>query len=58
MTGLNDATPAEGVIKPAYELLAQAPSALIAATLGDSLATQKRPNVPGAPNSSWSFRVT
>ena len=39
MTGLNDAAPVEDIIKRAYELLAQAPSAIIAATREDSLAT-------------------
>jgi 4-alpha-glucanotransferase len=57
MTTLGDAAPVEEVIKRAYELLAQAPSAIIAATLEDALAIQKRPNVPGAPDSSWSLSL-
>jgi 4-alpha-glucanotransferase len=57
MTTLGDAAPVEEVIKRAYELLAQAPSAIIAATLEDALAIQKRPNVPGAPDSSWSVSL-
>jgi 4-alpha-glucanotransferase len=47
----------EEVIKRAYELVAQAPSAILAATLEDALAVQERPNVPGAPEVSWSLAL-
>ena len=45
----------EEVIKRAYKLLAQAGSAIVAATLEDALAVQQRPNMPGAPERSWSL---
>jgi len=57
MIGLSDDAPVEEVIKRAYELLAQAPSAILAATLEDALAVQERPNVPGAPERSWSLAL-
>ena len=40
------------------ELLAQAPSAIIADTRDDALAIQRRPNLPGAPASSWSLALS
>jgi 4-alpha-glucanotransferase len=53
MTGVNDQAPVETVIARAYELLAQAPSAVIVATLEDALAVQERPNIPGPNTDSW-----
>ena len=58
MTDLGDDAPIEDIIKRAYELLAQAPSAIIAATLEDALAIQLRPNLPGAPERSWSMALS
>ena len=58
MTDLSDDAPIEDIIKRAYELLAQAPSAIIAATLEDALAIQLRPNLPGAPERSWSMALS
>ena len=57
MAGLNDDAAVEEVIERAYGLLAQAPSAIVAATLEDALAVQERPNVPGAPERSWSLAL-
>ncbi len=54
MTELGDDASLEDIIERAYELLAQAPSAIVAATLEDALAVQRRPNMPGAPENSWS----
>jgi 4-alpha-glucanotransferase len=42
------------VITRTYELLAQAPSAIVTATLEDALAVQERPNIPGTTETSWS----
>ena len=58
MTNLGDDAPVEDIIKGAYDLLAQAPSAIIAATLEDALAIQRRPNLPGAPERSWSMALS
>jgi 4-alpha-glucanotransferase len=53
MTGISDQAPIEEVIARAYQLLAQAPSVIVTATLEDALAVQERPNIP-APNAlSW-----
>ena len=54
MTGVFDDTPIEEVIARAYELLAQAPSAIVTATLEDALAVEDRPNIPGRAEDSWS----
>ena len=50
MTGLADgAVPAE-VVHAAYELLAEAPAALVTATLEDALTVETRPNMPATVN--------
>jgi 4-alpha-glucanotransferase len=54
MTGSTDETPVEEVITRTYELLAQAPSVIVTATLEDALAVQERPNIPGTTETSWS----
>jgi maltooligosyltrehalose trehalohydrolase len=54
MTGVADDAPVEEVIIRAYELLAQAPSRIVAATLEDALAVRERPNMPGVTEGSWS----
>jgi 4-alpha-glucanotransferase len=54
--GLPDEAPAEQAVQRAHELLAQAPSLLLSATLDDALGVERRPNMPGAaerPN--WSL---
>jgi 4-alpha-glucanotransferase len=53
MIGVSDETPVEEVITRTYGLLAQAPSAIVVATLEDALAVQERPNVPGTTEQSW-----
>jgi len=53
-----DASPEEAVER-AYQLLAQAPSALLSATLEDAVGEERRPNMPGTvdrPN--WSFPLS
>jgi 4-alpha-glucanotransferase len=57
MTGSTDETPVEEVITRAYELLAQAPSAVVTATLEDALAVEERPNIPGTTEGSWSLAL-
>jgi 4-alpha-glucanotransferase len=53
MTGVSDETPIEQVITRAYELLAQAPSAIVTATLEDASVQEQRPNIPGRAEDSW-----
>jgi 4-alpha-glucanotransferase len=53
MTGVTDETPVEEVITRTYGLLAQAPSAIVVATLEDALGVEERPNVPGTTEQSW-----
>jgi 4-alpha-glucanotransferase len=53
MTGISDEAPIEKVITSAYELLAQAPSAILTATLEDALGVQERPNIPAPNDDSW-----
>ncbi len=53
MTAVSDETPIEQVITRGYELLAQAPSAIVTATLEDAVAQEQRPNVPNRAEDSW-----
>lgn len=53
MARVADDAPVEEVVRRAHELLAQAPSAIVTATLEDALAVRERPNIPGAPADSW-----
>jgi 4-alpha-glucanotransferase len=46
MTGLANDAPAVDVVRKTYELMAEAPSALVTATLEDALAIEERPNMP------------
>lgn len=46
-TGLDRAAPAADAVLHAHRLLAQAPSAVVTATLEDALAVARRPNLPG-----------
>ncbi len=59
VTDLSDDDNTELVIKRAYESFAQAPSAVVAASLNDALAVEERPNMPGTirewPN--WSIAL-
>jgi 4-alpha-glucanotransferase len=47
------------VIVRAYQLLAEAPSVLVTATLEDALAVEKRPNMPGTTTewANWSVAL-
>jgi 4-alpha-glucanotransferase len=55
--GLSGDAPVREAVEAAYELLAQAPSMLVAASLDDALGVEQRPNMPGTidewPN--WSI---
>ena len=53
MADVGDEVPVETVIGRAYDLLAQAPSAIVVATLEDALAVQERPNMPASTTDSW-----
>jgi 4-alpha-glucanotransferase len=57
MTGITDEAPVEEVITRTYELIAQAPSAVVTATLEDALAVEERPNIPGTTETSWSLAL-
>ena len=57
MTGLAEDAPVEEVIRRAYRLLAQAPCAIVSATVDDALGVENRPNWPGAAEHSWSFAL-
>lgn len=46
-TGVADDAPLDEVIVRTYELLAEAPSVVVAATLDDALGVAERPNLPG-----------
>ncbi|RBY89105.1 4-alpha-glucanotransferase [Blastococcus sp. TBT05-19] len=56
LPGLSDDASVEQAVQRAHELLGQAPSLLLSATLDDAVGEQRRPNMPGAdqrPN--WSL---
>ncbi len=46
-TGSDDGRPVAEVIEATYDALAEAPCALVAASLDDALAVEERPNMPG-----------
>lgn len=46
-TGVTDDAPVEEVVRRTYEVLAEAPSMVTAATLDDALGVPERPNLPG-----------
>ncbi len=58
-TGSDEATPAEAVVDGAYRLLAEAPCAVLTATLDDALAVEERPNMPGTTSGwpNWSLAL-
>jgi len=47
-SGLEPSAPAADAVIAAHRLLARAPSLLLAATLEDAVAEERRPNIPGA----------
>jgi 4-alpha-glucanotransferase len=53
MLGVSEKAPVEEVIRRTYELLGQAPSKIVSATLDDALAVEKRPNMPGTTSEQW-----
>jgi 4-alpha-glucanotransferase len=53
MAGLALETPVDEVIRRTYELLGQAPSKIVSATLDDALAVEERPNMPGTTSKQW-----
>jgi 4-alpha-glucanotransferase len=57
LTGLGPDAPVEDVIVAAHARLADAPSALVAATMEDALALRQRPNLPGTTDErpNWSI---
>jgi len=56
-TGLAHDAPVEEVIERIYAYLAQAPSAVMVASLNDALAVEERPNMPGTVSEwpNWSI---
>jgi 4-alpha-glucanotransferase len=56
LPGVKKKAKPEKAVKRAHELLAQAPSLLLSATLDDALAVERRPNVPGTTDRpNWSL---
>jgi 4-alpha-glucanotransferase len=53
MLGVSEEAPVEEVIRRTYELMGQAPSKIVSATLEDALAVEERPNMPGASTDRW-----
>ena len=59
MTGLLESTPAQEVILAAHQLLAEAPSMVVTATLEDAMAVEERPNMPNTTTEwpNWSLAL-
>ena len=55
--GLDDGHPPDEVIERVYRLLAEAPSALVVATLDDAAAVEERPNMPGTVDEWPNWRI-
>jgi len=53
MLGVSEEASVEEVIRRTYELLGQAPSKIVSATLDDALAVEERPNMPGTTSKQW-----
>ncbi|MEO7836494.1 MAG: 4-alpha-glucanotransferase, partial [Acidimicrobiales bacterium] len=58
-TGVSDAASPDEVVTALYRLLAEAPSAVVTATLEDALVVEERPNVPGTTDErpNWSLAL-
>ena len=58
-TGVADDAPVEEVVVAVHRLLAESPSAVVAATLDDALCVEERPNVPGTTDErpNWSLAL-
>jgi 4-alpha-glucanotransferase len=59
MTGLPEAAEVDAVVLRTHQLLAEAPSAVITATLEDALAVAERPNIPNTTTEwpNWSLAL-
>jgi 4-alpha-glucanotransferase len=59
MTGLPEEGKVREVILRAYQLLAEAPSVVVTATLEDALAVEERPNMPSTTTEwpNWSLAL-
>jgi 4-alpha-glucanotransferase len=60
MLGVSEEASVEEVIRRTYELLGQAPSKIVSATLEDALAVEERPNMPGTTSEqrpNWSLAL-
>jgi 4-alpha-glucanotransferase len=57
--GLAEDAPVDEVVVGAHRLLAQAPSAIVTATMEDALGVEERPNVPGTTDErpNWSLAL-
>jgi 4-alpha-glucanotransferase len=53
MLSVSENASVDEVIRRTYELLGQAPSKIVSATLDDALAVEQRPNMPGATADRW-----
>lgn len=53
LAGVGDHASTEEVVAGAHRALAEAPSALVTATLEDAMAVQDRPNMPGITPDKW-----
>lgn len=58
-SGVDEDAPARDVVLGAYELLAEAPSAVVTPTLDDALVVTERPNMPGTTDErpNWSLAL-
>jgi 4-alpha-glucanotransferase len=59
MTGLPESAPVHEVIVGAHQLLAEAPSIVVTATLEDAMAVEERPNMPNTTTAwpNWSLAL-
>jgi 4-alpha-glucanotransferase len=53
MAGLADESSMVQVVTRTHDLLAQAPSVIVTATMDDALALEERPNMPGTTGGRW-----
>ena len=53
MAGLSETSSIDEAVERTHELLAHAPSAVIAATVEDALGLEERPNMPGTTGERW-----
>jgi 4-alpha-glucanotransferase len=53
LAGLAEEAEVDEVVRRTHQLLAEAPSAVLTATLEDALTVEERPNMPGTTNELW-----